>query len=423
MQNILIIGGGGREHALAWKAALSNDVDHVFVAPGNAGTTQENRVSNVDIDPLDFPALIEFAKQNNIALTIVGPEAPLAAGIVDSFEAAGLRCFGPRAQAAQLEASKSFCKDFMAGHDIPSAKYATFSNTEQALHYLNDQTLPIVIKASGLAAGKGVIIAQNKQEAEQAVTDMLDANRFGDAGTSIVIEEFLQGREISYIVIADGKNYVPLASSQDHKRRDDGNRGPNTGGMGAFSPARDLSDALEEKIQREIIAPTLRAMAEAGTPYVGFLYAGLMIDTNNEPKVLEFNCRLGDPETQPILFRLQSDLISLCVAALDQKLDQVDIKWDDRVALAVVMAAGGYPENYRKGDTISGLNYSQFENVKVFHAGTTVINDQIVTNGGRVLAVTALGNSLDDAKNNSYEATKKIQWPNCFYRNDIGSNI
>jgi phosphoribosylamine--glycine ligase len=419
---ILIIGGGGREHALAWKAAQSTDVEQVYVAPGNAGTQLEPNIENVDINVDDIQGLIRFAQQQNIGLTIVGPEAPLVMGVVDAFQETGLRCFGPTKGAAQLEGSKSFSKDFLARHHIPTAAYQTFTEVNAAVDYLQQQSFPIVIKADGLAAGKGVIIANDFAQARAAVDDMLAGNKFGEAGHRVVIEEFLQGEEASFIVVADGKNIVPMATSQDHKARDDGDTGPNTGGMGAYSPAPVVTPQIHDRIMREVIEPTIRGMAQEGHPYTGFLYAGLMIATDGTPKVLEFNCRFGDPETQPIMMRLQSDLVALCDAAIDGKLAGVTTQWDERASVGVVMAAGGYPDVYRKGDIIEGLppiNKNE-SRCKVFHAGTTTSDNHIVTNGGRVLCVVALGDSVQQAQTQAYQEVSKIHWPDVYYRKDIG---
>jgi phosphoribosylamine--glycine ligase len=417
---VLIIGNGGREHALAWKVAQAPRVAAVFVAPGNAGTAGEAKVHNVAIDPLDFPALLAFAEQEHIDLTIVGPEAPLVAGIVDAFEQRGLRCFGPRKGAAQLEGSKAFTKDFLARHKIPTGAYQNFTELEPALAYLRKHGAPIVVKADGLAAGKGVIVAETLAEAEAAVRDMLSGNAFGQAGCRVVIEEFLAGEEASFIVMVDGEHVLPMATSQDHKRVGDGDSGPNTGGMGAYSPAPVVTAAIHDRIMQEVILPTVRGMAAEGNTYTGFLYAGLMIDDAGNPKVIEYNCRFGDPETQPIMLRLQTDLTALCEAALDRQLDRISAQWDPRPALGVVMAAGGYPGNYRKGDVINGLPQHDSTEVKVFHAGTTLVDTQVVTNGGRVLCVTALGDTVATAQQRAYQTAALIDWRDGFYRRDIG---
>jgi len=418
--DVLVIGGGGREHALAWKLAQSPRVRTVYVAPGNAGTAREARVENIAIAADDVDALKEFALQKNIALTIVGPEAPLVIGVVDVFTAAGLPCFGPTKGAAQLEGSKAFTKDFLARHNIPTAAYGNFTDVDQAIAYIHEMGAPIVVKADGLAAGKGVILAQSEAEAIAAVQDMLAGNRFGDAGHRVVVEEFLTGEEASFIVMADGEHILPLATSQDHKARDNGDTGPNTGGMGAYSPAPVVTPELHQRAMREVIEPTIRGMQQEGHTYTGFLYAGLMIDANGNPKVLEYNCRFGDPETQPIMMRLQSDLVDLVEAALAKKLDQVEARWDSRASLGVVMAAGGYPDTYAKGKEIHGLDNADSDRVKVFHAGTDSDDGKVVTNGGRVLCVTALGNNVSDAQRQAYEAVKKISWDGAFYRTDIG---
>jgi phosphoribosylamine--glycine ligase len=417
---VLIVGGGGREHALAWKVAQSERVDEVLVAPGNAGTAGEPRVRNVDIGAEDIPALLALAKSESIDLTIVGPEAPLVAGIVDAFEAAGLQIFGPRKAAAQLEGSKTFTKDFLARHNIPTAEYKAFTEVGPALAYIKDKGAPIVVKADGLAAGKGVILAQTEAEAIASVEDMLAGNAFGEAGHRVVIEEFLQGEEASFIVMVDGQHVLPMASSQDHKARDDGDQGPNTGGMGAYSPAPIVTPGMHDRIMREVILPTVRGMAGDGVPYTGFLYAGLMIGADGVPKVLEFNCRFGDPETQPIMLRLRSDLVAHCLAALDGRLDREQASWDPRASLGVVMAAGGYPGSYGKGDVISGLEDDSVADTKVFHAGTRTDGNTVVTHGGRVLCVTALGESVAAAQAKAYRRAAKIRWDNGFYRTDIG---
>lgn len=417
--NVLIIGSGGREHALAYKVAQSPRVETVFVAPGNAGTATEAGLQNVAIDPLDFDALAQFASQNDVGLTIVGPEAPLVAGIVDDFTARGLPCFGPSASAAQLEGSKAFTKEFLARHKIPTAAYQTFTEIEPAVAYIKEQGAPIVVKADGLAAGKGVIVAQSEQEAIDAVTDMLSGNAFGDAGCRVVIEECLVGEEASFIVVCDGQFASPMASSQDHKRIGEGDTGPNTGGMGAYSPAPVVTPEIHERIMNEVIYPTLRGMASEGAEYTGFLYAGLMIDADGTPKVIEFNCRFGDPETQPIMIRLQSDLVELCQAALNKTLSTLAPRWDPRPSMGVVLAAKGYPGDYPKGDVIQGLD-CEHEDVKVFHAGTKQTDQGIATNGGRVLCVTALGDDLQSAQARCYEAVNSLSWEGMTYRRDIG---
>ncbi len=417
--NILIIGSGGREHALAWKVAQSPNTTKIFVAPGNAGTAREPNTENVAIKAEDIAALVDFAREHRIALTIVGPETPLALGVVDAFNAAGLRCFGPTRAAAQLESSKAFAKDFLARHHIPTAAYGVFTTIAAALAYIRKLGAPLVVKADGLAAGKGVVIAHTLAEADAAVTDMLSGNAFGVAGSRVVIEEFLQGEEASFIVMVDGEHILPLATTQDHKARDDGDRGPNTGGMGAYSPAPVVTPAVHARIMREIIEPTVRAMAAEGNPYTGFLYAGVMIGPEGAPRVLEFNCRLGDPETQPIMMRLRSDLIELCVAALEQRLDHMQAEWDTRAALGVVLAAGGYPGPYRSGDVIHGITQGDNER-KIFHAGTALRGDAIVTAGGRVACVCALGTNVVEAQRRAYEQVRSINWEGMYYRTDIG---
>jgi len=417
---ILIIGGGGREHALAWKVKQSPKVKKVFVAPGNAGTALESGIENIDIAASDINGLLTFARQEQVELTIVGPEVPLTMGIVDRFTEAGLPCFGPKAQAAQLEGSKTFCKDFMAKYNIPTAKYQSFTDPQQAIAYIKAQGAPIVVKADGLAAGKGVVVAQTVQEAVTAVEDMLSGNIFGAAGSRVVIEEFLQGEEASFIVIADGKHALAMATSQDHKARDNDDKGPNTGGMGAYSPAPVVTPIIHRRVMEDVITPTLIGMAEEGNPYTGFLYAGLMIAPDGAIKVLEYNCRFGDPETQPIMMRLNSDLVELCEAALSGNLDQADSVWDNRAALGVVMAEGGYPDAYDQGDIITGLPEQENESTKVFHAGTKVQGDTIVTAGGRVLCVCALGDNIQEAQSKAYSLVKAIHWDNAYYRTDIG---
>ena len=425
---VLVIGSGGREHALAWKAAQSAMVEKVFVAPGNAGTASEAKLENIDISVEDIDSLIQFVQKNSIGLTIVGPEVPLVMGIVDAFQQAGLRCFGPTQGAAQLEGSKAFTKDFLARHNIPSADYGNFTDLDEALAYLKQHGAPIVIKADGLAAGKGVIVAMTQDEAEAAVHDMLAGNAFGEAGHRVVIEEFLEGEEASFICMVDGEHILPMATSQDHKRVGEGDTGPNTGGMGAYSPAPVVTPEIHNRIMKEVIEPTIKGMADEGNSYTGFLYAGLMIANDGTPKVIEYNCRFGDPETQPILMRLRSDLVELCNAALDGKLDEVTAEWDPRAALGVVLAAGGYPASYPKGDVISGLpemgpdtelSDSSLDS-KVFHAGTAEKNGQVVTASGRVLCAVGLGDTVSEAQTRAYELTKQISWDKVYYRTDIG---
>ncbi len=417
---VLITGGGGREHALAWKVAQSDRVDNVYIAPGNAGTALEPKCRNVDIDATAITELADFAEQENIDLSIIGPEAALVDGIVDLFTERGLKCFGPSQQAARLEGSKSFTKDFLERHEIPTAEYRTFTELEAATEHIKRKGAPIVVKADGLAAGKGVTVAHSVEAALDAVKDCFATKKFGAAGQRIVIEDFLSGEEASFICMVDGEHILPLATSQDHKARDDGDLGPNTGGMGAYSPAPVVSKTVHEKIMRQVIQPTVAGLAAEGMPYRGFLYAGLMISATGDPFVIEYNCRLGDPETQPIMMRLQSDLVSLCEAAIDGNLDQSDLSWDSRPALGVVLAAGGYPDDYAKGDAISGLDAIDDDTVKVFHAGTAASNNNAVTNGGRVLCVTALGDNIAAAQQIAYASVDKISWRNMYYRRDIG---
>lgn len=417
--NILVIGSGGREHALAWKAAQNPNVETVYVAPGNAGTATEAGLENVAIDVMDFEKLATFAQSNDCGLTIVGPEAPLVEGVVDFFSEKGLRAFGPSKGAAQLEGSKAFTKDFLARHKIPTGDYENFTDVEPALAYLREKGAPIVVKADGLAAGKGVIVAETLEQAEEAVTDMLSGNAFGDAGCRVVIEEFLDGEEASFIVMVDGKNVVAMATSQDHKRVGDGDTGPNTGGMGAYSPAPVVTAEIHQRIMDEVIYPTVNGMAEEGNDYTGFLYAGLMIDAEGTPKVIEYNCRFGDPETQPIMLRMKSDMVDLCEAAIDGKLAGKTTQWDERSAVGVVLAAGGYPAAYDKGDVISGLPESETAGEKVFHAGTALVDGKVTTNGGRVLCATALGNNVTEAQARAYELTGKIDWKGVYIRKDI----
>jgi len=418
--NILIIGNGGREHALAWKTAQANSVSKVYVAPGNAGTSSEDGIENVNIDTLDFPALVEFAIKNDVKLTIVGPEAPLVEGVVDYFESKGLAIFGPSKAAAQLEGSKAFTKDFLARHKIPTAFYGVFTNEQEAVEYIKEKGAPIVVKADGLAAGKGVILAQTNDEAINAVKDMLSGNKFGDAGARVVVEQFLTGEEASFIVMVDGEDVLPLATSQDHKARDNGDLGPNTGGMGAYSPAPVVTDTIYQRIMDEVIYPTVKGMAAEGNRYRGFLYAGIMVGEDNTPFVLEYNCRFGDPETQPIMMRLQSDLSALCIAAIEGNLADQSPQWDSRAAIGVVLAAGGYPFDYEKGSVISGISNAEDSAVKVFQAGTKLENETLVTSGGRVLCVTALGDTVAAAQQQAYEGVKKINWDNVYFRTDIG---
>ena len=416
---VLIIGSGGREHALAWKVAQSARVDQVFVAPGNAGTALEARVQNVDIAVEDIDGLVAFAKQQQIALTIVGPEVPLVMGVVDAFQAAGLRCFGPRKEAAQLEGSKAYTKDFLRRYGIPTAAYATFTKSSFDADWVRAQRAPLVVKADGLAAGKGVIICETTEAAIESAQAMFEG-QFGAAGDKVVIEEFLEGEEASFIVMVDGKNVLTLATSQDHKRRDDGDRGPNTGGMGAYSPAPVVTPAINDRIMREVIEPTVRGLAADGTPYTGFLYAGLMIASDGTPNVLEFNCRFGDPETQPIMTRLVSDLTELCDAALDGRLNEVEATWDARAAVGVVIAAGGYPDTVRKGDVIRGLDDAARLPGKIFHAGTKLIDGNAVTSGGRVLCAVGLGTSVSEAQRAAYALCDVVKFEGMQYRRDIG---
>ncbi|MDO6560539.1 phosphoribosylamine--glycine ligase [Paraglaciecola chathamensis] len=418
---VLIIGGGGREHALGFKAAQSDNVSHVYVAPGNAGTALEPKLENVPIDVEEIEALVAFAKQNTVELTIVGPEVPLVLGVVDAFQSEGLAIFGPSKAAAQLEGSKAFTKDFLARHKIPTAEYQNFTEIEPAIAYLQEKGAPIVIKADGLAAGKGVIVAMTLAEAEEAVRDMLAGNAFGEAGSRVVIEEFLDGEEASFIVMVDGKNVLPFATSQDHKRVGNGDTGPNTGGMGAYSPAPVVTDEIHQRVMNEVIYPTVEGMASEGNDYHGFLYAGLMIMADGTPKVIEYNCRFGDPETQPIMLRLQSDLVELIQLAVAGKLDQATAQFDPRAAVGVVLAAGGYPQAYNKGDVISGLSLSDSADAsaKVFHAGTKEVDGQVTTNGGRVLCATALGETVTQAQQRAYQLANTISWEGMFYRDDI----
>ncbi len=417
---ILVIGGGGREHALAWCAARSALVDEVVVAPGNAGTAREPRIRNVDVPADDIDALLALAIHEQIGLTIVGPEAPLVAGLCDRLTESGLRVFGPSAAAARLEGSKAYMKSFLVRHGIPTAQHESFTELDAALAYIREHGAPIVVKADGLAAGKGVVVAATVDAAEAAVREMLDGNRFGAAGRRVVIEQCLVGEEASFIAMVDGRNVLPLATSQDHKARDDGDRGPNTGGMGAYSPAPVVTPAVADRIMQRIMLPTVAGLAADGTPYTGFLYAGVMIDDAGDPRVLEFNCRFGDPETQPIMMRLRSDLVELCEAGVDGRLNEVDVDWDPRASLGVVLAAGGYPERYRKGDPIEGLDGCDGEDTKIFHAGTAEKDGRVVTAGGRVLCAVALGDTVRDAQHRAYELADRIHWQDKACRRDIG---
>jgi phosphoribosylamine--glycine ligase len=419
--NVLVIGSGGREHALAWKAAQGADIGTVYVAPGNAGTAIEPNLENIAIDINDFGGLADFAEENNVGLTIVGPEQPLVDGVVNYFQQRSLPIFGPSKEAAQLEGSKAFTKDFLERQKIPTAEYGNFTDLDAALAYLHDAGAPIVIKADGLAAGKGVIVAMTMADAEEAVRDMLSGNAFGEAGHRVVIEEFLDGEEASFIVMVDGSNVLPMATSQDHKRAANGDTGPNTGGMGAYSPAPVVDSTVYQRIMNEVIYPTVKGMAAEGNKYTGFLYAGLMIMADGTPKVIEFNCRFGDPETQPILIRLKSDLVSHCIAALTGDLDKQSAQWDPRPAVGVVLAAGGYPQAYRGGDVINGLRppATGDQNEKVFHAGTAQVGDNVVTSGGRVLCATAMGDSVLDAQRKAYRLVSEIHWDDVYFRDDI----
>jgi phosphoribosylamine--glycine ligase len=417
---VLVIGSGGREHALAWKLAQSSRVSEVLVAPGNAGTAREPKCRNVDVSATDVPRLLQLALDEEVALTVVGPEGPLVAGVVDAFRAAGQRIFGPTAAAAQLEGSKAFAKDFLARHRIPTAYYQVFDDAALALDYVREKGAPIVVKADGLAAGKGVVVAMTLDEAEAAIRDMLDGNAFGAAGSRVVVEEFLQGEEASFISMVDGAHALPMATSQDHKRVGDGDTGPNTGGMGAYSPAPVVTPEVHARVMREVVEPTVRGMIADGMPFTGFLYAGLMIDADGAPKVIEFNVRFGDPETQPVMLRLRSDLVDLVEAAIDGRLADATAVWDPRPSLGVVMAAGGYPGTPRAGDAITGLDATLPEGGKVFHAGTRLADGQVLTAGGRVLCACALGDTVRDAQRAAYAAVETITWEGEFHRHDIG---
>lgn len=418
--DVLVIGSGGREHALAWKAAQSPLVERVYVAPGNAGTAAEAKLRNVEIAATDVDALVGFASEHGIGLTIVGPEQSLVAGITDRFQATGSRCFGPTASAARLEGSKTFAKQFLERHGIPTARYACFNDSAAALRHLRAQSFPVVVKADGLAAGKGVVIARTLEEGEQALHGMLDEERYGDAGRSVVIEEFLEGEEASFIALVDGRRVLPLATSQDHKARDDGDRGPNTGGMGAYSPAPVVTAGVYRQVVDDIVSPTVNGLADDGIAYRGFLYAGLMIGADGRARVLEFNCRCGDPETQPIMFRLRSDLVAHCNSAFDGTLERSPAEWDRRAAVGVVVASNGYPGAYDKGKVISGLDETGSEAVKIFHAGTRRVGDKVVTDGGRVLCAVALGADVTEAQRRAYAAVEAVHFEGAFWRGDIG---
>jgi phosphoribosylamine--glycine ligase len=417
---VMVVGSGGREHAIAWKASRSPLVRKVFVCPGNAGTAMEAKCENISLEATDTQGLLEFSKNQDIDLVIIGPEAPLVAGLSDLLSNAGIPCFGPSRSAARLEGSKVFTKDFLTRHRISTARYQSFTDCGPAKDYVRKLGAPIVVKADGLAGGKGVIVAKSEDEACAAVDSMLLKGAFGEAGKRIVLEECLAGEEVSFIVITDGKHILPMATSQDHKARDNGDRGPNTGGMGAYSPAGVVTGDLHGRIMREIIEPTVTGMAEEGNLYKGFLYAGLMITPDGTARVLEFNCRLGDPEAQPLLMRLESDLVEMCLAAVSGTLSHIKASWDPRPALGVVMAAGGYPEVYNKGDLISGLPERDLEDAKVFHAGTKLDGDNVVTSGGRVLCVTAMGRSVKEAQDRAYRVARQIRWKDAYYRTDIG---
>lgn len=417
---VLVVGAGGREHALAWKLSQSMRVSQVFVAPGNGGTALEAGVQNIPIAVEDTDGLIDFARKEGVGLTIIGPEGPLVGGVVDHFREAGLRCFGPCQKAAQLEGSKSFTKAFLFRHNIPTADSRTFSNPGDARRWIREQGAPLVIKADGLAAGKGVTVAMRDEDALRAVDEILVGNRFGEAGALAVVEQWLEGEEASFICMVDGQQVLPLATSQDHKARDEGDKGPNTGGMGAYSPAPVVTPQMHRQIMSDLIEPTVRGLAEEGIHYTGFLYAGLMVSPEGVPRILEFNCRLGDPETQPVLMRLESDLVDLIDATLDGDLDSVEASWRPEVALGVVVAAGGYPGSPRRGDPISGLAGRTPSGVKVFHAGSQLVGDDVVTAGGRVLCVTALGGDVREARKHAYRHIDTLSWPEMFFRRDIG---
>lgn len=417
---VLVVGGGGREHAMAWALARSVRVDEVLVAPGNAGTAREPKVRNLAVGAEDIPALIDLARQQQVEFTLIGPEAPLVSGVVDAFQEAGLRCLGPNSAAAELEGSKALAKSFLSRHNIPTAAHETFTDIEAARGFISAAQPPLVVKADGLASGKGVEIAATRDEALWAAGRMLSGEAFGAAGRRVVVEEFLQGEELSFIALVDGDVVLPLASSQDHKPRDDGDSGPNTGGMGAYSPAPLMRQELYEKVMAQVIEPTVQGLLDEGRPYKGFLYAGLMIDGSGIPKVLEYNCRLGDPEAQPLLLRLRSDFLELCLAALEGELDGVELDWDRRPAVGVVMAAAGYPGPVTRGDPISGLDAEEPEGTKIFHGGTAMAADgRVVTSGGRVLCCCALGDSVTLAQQRAYQRVASVGWEGAFYRSDI----
>ena len=416
---VLVVGAGGREHALSWRISQSPIVKEVYVAPGNGGTELESLLTNVEIQADDIEGLASFALENEIDLTVIGPEDPLVNGITDRFNELSLKCFGPSKGAAQLEGSKEFMKDFLKRHNIPTAEYSTFDSTKKAIEYVEEKGCPIVIKADGLAAGKGVTIARTVEEAKEAINQSLETKVFGEAGNRIVIEEFLDGEEASFIVMTDGAVVIPFASSQDHKALEDNDKGPNTGGMGAYSPAPIVDDYIHEKIMEEIIHPTLEGLRKDGYKYCGFLYAGMMIDKTGQLKVLEFNCRFGDPETQPIMMRLKSDIADLCNQACEDRLSEQPLEWDQRKALGVVMASKGYPYEYKKGKNITNIPQER-NDLKVFHAGTKIESGILQSNGGRVLCITSLGSSVESAQNKAYDALSEIEWEDSFYRKDIG---
>ena len=424
MTNVLIVGSGGREHAFTWKASQSDLVEKIFVAPGNAGTSLEPKAENIDISATDIDALVSFSKKENIDLVIVGPEDPLVNGITDEFKKVGINCFGPGSSGAQLEGSKDFAKAFMKRHNIPTASYQSFADANEAKKYIQENELPQVIKADGLAAGKGVVIVEDYESASKTIDEFISETKYGDAGRKIIIEDFLKGQELSYIVMVNGTEYLPLATSQDHKTIGEGDIGLNTGGMGAYSPVPFVNDELDIRIKKEVIEPTVRGLADDGIAFRGFLYAGLMIDSNLNPKVLEYNCRFGDPETQPIMLRLKSDLIDMIQTCFSGDVSNYEIEWDKKTAMGVVMSSKGYPESYETSKEISGLDaLSEKDNIKVFHSGTLLESNNILTNGGRVLCVTALGEDLSESHKNAYSAVKQINWDGKYYRKDIGFRV